>query len=87
MPPIPAHTRLERNGWLDVLLENSWIAHAEITASLLFLTPRLYGRKRSEHRYGHSPDCPVSLMALADDTQGQGLSVTNAAWEESDDNE
>ena len=75
------------NRWLDVLLGNSWIAHAGIIASFLFLLLGfMAGREVNTDTVMAQTD-HVSLLALADDTQVQALSVTNVDWEESDDNE
>ena len=75
------------SGWFAALFENNWIASAGVTASLLFLILGFMAGREVNTDTVIAQTSPVALMALADDTQGQSLPVTNAAWEESDDNE
>jgi hypothetical protein len=83
---VPAYTSV-RNGWFTALFENNWIASAGVTASLLFLILGFMAGREVNTDTAMAQTDHVSFLALADDTQGQSLPVTNAAWEESDDNE
>jgi len=82
----PAYTSV-RNRWFAALFENNWIASAGVTASLLFLILGFMAGREVNTDTAMAQTDHVSFLALADDTQGQSLPVTNAAWEESDDNE
>ena len=79
---VPAWDR-----WLDLVFGNSWLMHAGVMASFLFLLLGFMAGREINTDTVTAQTNTVSLLALADDTQVQALPVTNAAWEESDDNE